>query len=422
MRTMFLLCTCMLLTLTFGLGFPITSEPLNNNPDSWGTLDDTDTLLVINPLIDVRDPLQQALIAVPNLKAKKITAKSIFIAPNSLNSGNSLHYQCASGYRIDDNGKCIKTVTINQDDILAARINALFGIDANNKINIDNDDYYDTDDTDNHESTDVFGPLQINLPLSIGSDDTMKNTILSIDNFNQQITTTEKLDDLTTTTDAPTAPTQSTMQADFDIVSTIATDIIEETETTIDNVFTEETTIATTMMPETTTDYIISVDIIPKGMRTVTDTEISGKMRIPLPKENHNHRHRKQKTSHRRTTHRQKPITKMYKLNRIQLPKQHINVTTTESPIRRTTTTPAPVLSNTTKNQFWWLPKGWKVDQTKENPTLVRFWFKEMPLVEEKMKSKHNSQSNSHRINSRKPTERLFKEMNGLELQQIRKK
>ncbi|CAO1303640.1 unnamed protein product [Diamesa serratosioi] len=414
MRTMLLLCTCMLLTLTFGLGFPITSQPLNNNPDSWGTLDDT--LIVINPFVDVRDPLQQALIAVPNVKQKKITAKSIFIAPNSLNSGNSLHYQCAPGYRIDDNGKCIKTVTINQDDILAARINALFGIDANNKINIDNDDYYDTDD-DNQESTNVFGPLQINLPLLIDGDDTMKHA-----SFNQRLTTTEPLEDLTTTTDAP-AQTESTTFIDFDIVSTeMATDLNDETTTTItttmDNVVADETT---TMMPETTTDYIISVDFIPKGMRTVTDTEISGKMRIPLPRENHNHRSRKQKTSHHRTTHRQKPITKMYKLNRIQLPKLQHNVETTKSPIRRTTTTPAPVITNT-KDPFWWLPKGWKVDQTKENPTLVRFWFNEMPLVEEKVKPRHSSQSTSHRINSRKPTERLFKEMNGLELQKIRKK
>lgn len=414
MRTMLLLCTCMLLSLTVGLAFPITSEPLNNNPDSWGTLDDT--LVVINPLVDVRDPLQQALIAVPNLKAKKITAKSIFIAPNSLNSGNSLHYQCQPGYRIDDNGKCIKTVTINQDDILAARINALFGIDANNQINIDNDDYYDTDD-DNQESTDVFGPLQINLPLSIDGDDTMRHAMLNIDNFNERITTTEKLDDLTTTTDAP-APTESTIQEDF-IVSTMPTDAIVET-TTMENIFTEETTIATTMIPETTTDYIISVDFIPKGMRTVTGSEISGKMRIPLPKENHDHRTRKQKTSHHRTTHRQKPITKLYKLDRLQLPKQHHNVPTTKSPIRRTTTTQSPVITNT-KDPFWWLPKGWKVDQTKENPTLVRFWFNEMPLVEEKVKPRHNSQFSSHRINSRKPTESLFKEMKGLELQKWKK-
>ncbi|CAO1374998.1 unnamed protein product [Diamesa hyperborea] len=418
MKTMLLLCTCMLLSLTVGFGFPITSEPLKNNPDSWGTLDDT--LVVINPLVDVRDPLQQALIAVPNLKAKKITAKSIFIAPNSLNSGNSLHYQCAPGYRIDDNGKCIKTVTINQDDILAARINALFGIDANNKINIDNDDYYDTDD-DNQESTDVFGPLQINLPLSIDGEDTMRHAMHNIDNFNQRITTTEKLDDdLTTTTDAPTAPTESTIQEDF-IVSTMPTEVTEET--TMENIFTEETTIATTMIPETTTDYIISVDFVPKGMRTVTGTEIGEKMRIPSPKENHDHRTRKQKTSHHRTTHRQKPITKLYKLNRLQLPKQHLNLPTTKSPVpnRRTTTTPSPVI-NTTKDSFWWLPKGWKVDQTKENPTLVRFWFNEMPLVEEKMKPRHNSHPSTHRINSRKPTESLFKEMKGLELQKVWKK
>lgn len=42
--------------------------------------------------------------------AKKITAKSIFITPNLQH--NVSH--CPPGYKIDDNGKCIKIVSINQ--------------------------------------------------------------------------------------------------------------------------------------------------------------------------------------------------------------------------------------------------------------------------------------------------------------------
>lgn len=42
--------------------------------------------------------------------AKKITAKSIFITPNLQH--NVSH--CPPGYKIDDNGKCIKVVSIDQ--------------------------------------------------------------------------------------------------------------------------------------------------------------------------------------------------------------------------------------------------------------------------------------------------------------------
>lgn len=41
---------------------------------------------------------------------RKITAKSIFITPNF--SQNYSH--CPPGYKVDDNGKCIKVVNINQ--------------------------------------------------------------------------------------------------------------------------------------------------------------------------------------------------------------------------------------------------------------------------------------------------------------------
>lgn len=44
--------------------------------------------------------------------AKKITAKSIFITPN-FNQNKSL---CAPGHKIDDNGKCITVVSINQGE------------------------------------------------------------------------------------------------------------------------------------------------------------------------------------------------------------------------------------------------------------------------------------------------------------------
>lgn len=42
--------------------------------------------------------------------SRKITAKSIFITPNF--NQNSSH--CPAGFKIDDNGKCIKIVSINQ--------------------------------------------------------------------------------------------------------------------------------------------------------------------------------------------------------------------------------------------------------------------------------------------------------------------
>lgn len=44
--------------------------------------------------------------------SRKITAKSIFITPNF--SQNTSH--CPPGYKVDDNGKCIKVVSINQGE------------------------------------------------------------------------------------------------------------------------------------------------------------------------------------------------------------------------------------------------------------------------------------------------------------------
>lgn len=44
--------------------------------------------------------------------SRKITAKSIFITPNFHQNASN----CPPGFKIDDNGKCIKVVSINQGE------------------------------------------------------------------------------------------------------------------------------------------------------------------------------------------------------------------------------------------------------------------------------------------------------------------
>lgn len=153
--------------LTTADSYPVESKPLNNNPETWFG----DEWVVFSSR-GSEDPSTSRLVGNdPHVKKSKITPKSIFIAPNTYNQA---HQDCPSGYRVDHNGKCIKVVKINQDELLAARISELFGIDDNTKKSDSDDaftDYYDTDtddgDSKNKKISISSGPLQINLPLTI---------------------------------------------------------------------------------------------------------------------------------------------------------------------------------------------------------------------------------------------------------------
>uniref|UniRef100_A0AAG5DHF3 Folded gastrulation N-terminal domain-containing protein n=1 Tax=Anopheles atroparvus TaxID=41427 RepID=A0AAG5DHF3_ANOAO len=145
-RTVLLCCWCLLLVTTGSTGLPITSKPLDNNPDhlTWEAAWLSEDSRAPQPLTGG--------------KSKKITPKSIFITPFLNNYNTSA---CPPDYKVDFNGKCIQVVSINTADILVTKLQSLFSQHGDNGSpgGAGEDDYdYDYDST---------GPFQVNLPLSI---------------------------------------------------------------------------------------------------------------------------------------------------------------------------------------------------------------------------------------------------------------
>lgn len=137
-----LLCCCSCLLTPLAAGLPITSKPLDNNPDhltweaAWLSGDSR-----------------------PGIggKAKKITPKSIFIAPQLNGFNGSL---CPPDMKVDYNGKCIQVQSnINPADIVLTKLQSLLG-DGGGVSNAGGSEDYDYE-------YDTSGPFQVNLPLSI---------------------------------------------------------------------------------------------------------------------------------------------------------------------------------------------------------------------------------------------------------------
>ncbi|KAJ9586964.1 hypothetical protein L9F63_019455, partial [Diploptera punctata] len=101
-----------------------------------------------------------------SLKTRKITPKSVFIAPAF--SGSSPSPDCPLGYKADANGKCIKLVQLNrpaQLDFLLQRLNAMYST----LPTIENDENDESSDSDS-------GPLHITIPLDVSEDPIEKET------------------------------------------------------------------------------------------------------------------------------------------------------------------------------------------------------------------------------------------------------
>lgn len=457
---MFMLVWLMLMSMTEA--YPVESKPLNNNPDTWNF---GEGWLIFNPR-NAADPSASALIgADPHIKKSKITPKSIFIAPNAYNTHAPV---CPHGFRIDDNGKCIKIVTINQDEILAARISELFGVDdqnPNKNSDIDSD-YYDFDDESKSEKDP--GPLQFNLPLAIDIDDedvdgkkveyVIEEKLVTMRNLSaKDLTTTEKPDETTTTTAAVTEITESVSTEEPITSSTVTTETVEETITTTETMLmsssmddevisttmlpttVEPTTITTTEEPTTTvtstttaapttttTMKIFSVDFLPKTNRK---SNRMGQTNARLQNSRDRDkvvRPRKHKTTAISTKSNEKSPTKVYKIERDQSPKKNRTRGSKRPGNRKLTTTTeaittlSPVNSSTaTQKPFWWLPPGWTLDQTKEKPVLVRFWAQQPLQHDERARS---SQSSRQRQNNRMPTDNIFQEVTASELESVLQK
>lgn len=457
MQLTLMLCWVALMSKTNA--YPVESKPLNNNPESWNFGDGWN---FFNTRDDA-DPSASALTSDVHIKKSKITPKSIFIAPNLYND-----HPCPHGFRVDDkDGKCIKTVTINQDEVLAERIKDLFGSDENHNTNTGADTFdYDYDDVTTSEKD--SGPLQFSLPLYIEETFDGKKVEYVIEkkvdlrNLDpKNLTTTEKPIETTTTTTTSLAPvTEITESVKPDepitIMSGIATStesIVEETATTIettllpekstvkfseDEVTTstlEPTTVetvtnsttaeATTVTTTTTTTTampkvkIFSVDFLPKSQRKSNRLgQASARFKNSRDQEKI-YRPRKQKTTANSTKTNEKAATKLYKIDRNQNQKKNRTRTGSKRPGQRKTTTEviteASVASTTTMKPFWWLPRNWTIDESKEKPVLVRFWSNQPLQPDETARSRSSRQ----RVNSRMPSESIFREISPPELDSV---
>ncbi|CRK93856.1 CLUMA_CG007382, isoform A [Clunio marinus] len=457
---------CWIMLISFTEAYPVESKPLNNNPETWNFGDGWLVFNSKNPL----DPSAEALISSdPHIKKSKITPKSIFIAPNAFNGQGQM---CPHGFRVDDNGKCIKTVTINQDEVLAARITELFGVDTNPNQNSDIDsDYYDFDDESKSDKD--SGPLQINLPLAIDIEEDIdgkkveyfiEEKVIDMRNLNPNsvVMTTEKIDETTSTlspvidvtdfvtteemitsstskpmteiSDETTIPfdasftTFSTQKIDEDeVISTTMTSTetitTEELTTSTEEPTTTTSTTTTTQEPSTTTMKkvkIFSVDFLPKSQRKANRLgQINA--RLKNSRDRDRDRARKQKPTAISTKTNENSTTKLYKVERqpssLRKNRTRSGGLKRKSTTTTTTSTEAPVTASTEKS-FWWLPKGWSIDETKEKPVLVRFWSQQ-PLSQDDRARSHNARQ---RVNSRMPTDNIFREITAPELESVLKK
>lgn len=460
--------------------YPIESKPLSNNPDTWFG----DEWLIFSPR-GSDDPSALPLIGhdFGTVKKSKITPKSIFIAPNTINHA---HYDCPSGYRVDNNGKCIKVVKINQDELLAARISELFKIDEKNKTPSTNNadsfaDYYDS-----MEDKESSGPLQINIPLTIDLDQAdedakrveyvVENKITSpetpVYSFSTSepkqttladITTPQTLaTELPTTTELLTTYTEETITSTFVPVSeepqTETTTSFEYststpspfTDTTIvptsQSSFTEMkneqtsspleaststvgTSVTTIRTPSST--KLFSVDFLPKPFRksSLRQHTISSRMknyRDQLDKKSQ--LNQPDKLTMNRTNQveynafQNKRLTDLNStLTRSYLKKPSTSVSQPNAMISRENFVPADgeIITTTTAKPFWWLPNGWRVSESKDKPTLVRFWSQQPLIMDERARSR--SHMPSQRLNSRMPTGSIFHEMTLSEMDKISK-
>jgi Folded gastrulation N-terminus len=404
--------------------YPVESKPLNNDPESWNL-----NWLIFEPQSGQLNPSSEALVGSDShIKKSKITPKSIFIAPS-----NIAHHEkiCPSGYRVDDNGKCIKTVTINQDDILAARLSDLFGIDDSSKNTNSDSDYYDFEEDKNENS----GPLQISLPLAIDIEEEIdgkkieyiiEEKVITMRNLVPKIVETtpvaEKLVQKVTTTELPTTTTTN-VEETTEIYTKITTE--EPTVTTNEVTTTLEPTTTTTTTTTTTRKPIkITTTTTTAAPPTTTTTEASlstpkslDLINAKVPRKTNRNGNRKSKP--RKQQNRVKTNDSLTLKNQAQTVEQQAvtapkkNRTRSGVKRRKLSTTQAPVTTTTTLKPYYWLPKGWTIDETKDKPVLVRFWA-EQPLPHDERARSHSSRH--QRVNSRMPTESIFKEVTVPEL------
>ncbi|XP_059607592.1 uncharacterized protein LOC132255531 [Phlebotomus argentipes] len=127
---------------------PVTSKPLASNPDhlAWEAW----------LRVDSQNPFHSDM-------TRKITPKSIFIAPNFRNES----LPCPPGFKVDHRGQCIRVVSIDPNDLLANRLQSIL---ASTNLQAEDDEVYD------YDAYDTSGPFQVNLPLSLDADSKLEQS------------------------------------------------------------------------------------------------------------------------------------------------------------------------------------------------------------------------------------------------------
>ena len=220
-------------------GLPITSKPLDNNPDhlaweSWV----------------LRGPSEGG-------KARKITPKSIFITPNLNNITAPI---CPQGYKVDHNGKCIQIVTINTADLLVTRLQSIFGMPSETTNTDDGGDVYDYGD---YGESDDSGPYQVNLPLNIDlAEDLTPPQPLQGDNYY------DSMDKEIMKKESDQKPEETGADVAFLAFDTLENDTLEADLGFVDtgkkeSLTTTNTPVTTSVLPVSTTNLPVSTSVEP---------------------------------------------------------------------------------------------------------------------------------------------------------------
>lgn len=197
---------------------------------------------------------------------RRITPKSVFIAPN-LGDNGSLP-DCAEGYRSDPMGRCIKFVKVDQAahlDFLLQRLNEMYATNPSEEV----------DD----EVKPTTGPLQVNIPLGGGfplGDQDPEPEIIIVAPTNGNFESDEEDED-------KTEVKRRHQNKEKEMTTTVTRTTVED-ETTIPS--TEATTIPSTM-PTTQKLEAPRSTVAPAAIPASADDLQALFFRVPMNKTNH---------------------------------------------------------------------------------------------------------------------------------------
>ena len=400
-------------------------------------------------------------------RLRKVTAKSIFIAPNR--SDYSAPNECADGYRIDEDGKCVTIVNISKTDVLVARIHDILGHATGPKGSFDYGDYPENlplhldlslsdEDEDIDVAIDIKGPklnedqyydrnnadeirrIFQNKQYQDSNEDEAEKIVTTTDYNNKPETleTTTETSDFSTTTEendieTTTMDYEALSQAESQVFNMAVVKNDEIASTTEESI---STTLETTNPPETSP---VPTLIINEGLKKPARSKFTDNRyvyhHIPTP------------STVVKTNQEQEILQRLKVINDIVAEnrrKVEENANKYQMPPREqenlkklNSRFPPGVVTDifpkrpnrqelytTNRSPYWWLPTGWDVEVSTPapQPMLVRFWSK-MPLIKDTMEASKNRWKmpspatttqpflNDQRKNSKSPGDQFYREI-----------